>query len=198
MHNINYTLADTNKMTYEEFGGLVDVLHTKISEYLKDKGTTIDLVSPVLRTGGVLGSMLAAKLRILPMLPVQFKYSYSPVELTQIISVPDILQKIPDEPTILICEGNTSSGETAVNVIKLLKQKFPSSHLLYATVTQVYSEQVLELEGVDQIFYGVQTNENFSIGDQEAERLGLRKGITVFPWENAQEEIDDFNAIFTS
>jgi hypothetical protein len=198
MHNINYTLADTNQMTYEEFGGLVGMLHTKISEYLKDTGTVIDVVSPVLRTGGVLGSILAAKLRVVPMLPVQFKYSYAPIELVQVISVPDILQKISDEPTILICEGNTSSGETAVNVVKLLKQKFPSSHLLYATVTQVYSEQILELEGVDQIFCGVQTNENFSISDQESERLGLRKGITVFPWENAQEEIDDFNAVFAS
>jgi len=50
------------------------------------------------------------------------------------------------------------------------------------------------LDGIEKVFYGTMTNENFKATPEEAESLGLRKGITIFPWEKAESELADINA----
>ena len=67
-----YTEKDTNPMSWEEFDKLTNVLIQKITDYFE--GTkNVRVVSQLHRTGGIVGSVLAIKMEIVPLLPLQFK-----------------------------------------------------------------------------------------------------------------------------
>lgn len=188
-----YTQKDTNPMSWQEFDELTDNLVKKIREYFggTDK---VHVVSQLHRTGGIVGGVLAIKMGVVPLLPVQFKYSYNPTEIKQIISIPDILVPVPEEMNIILAEGNTSSGSIAKKATKAIKEKYPKAKIYLATLTKVYGG-FEELDGIEKVFYGAMTNENFKASPEEAQKLGLRRGITIFPWENTESELADINAI---
>ena len=98
----NYTEKDTNPMSWEEMNGLVDVLIEKINKYFNKQNQKVDVISQLHRTGGIVGSLLAIKMGVIPLLPVQFKYSHNPTKINQIISVPDILVGIPENMNIIL------------------------------------------------------------------------------------------------
>ena len=188
----NYTEKDTNPMSWDEFDHLIDVLIEKINKYFNKQNQKVDVISQLHRTGGIIGSTLAIKMKIIPLLPVQFKYSYCPTKITQIISVPDILIDVPEDMNIILAEGNTSSGSVAKEAAKVIKAKYPKAKIFLATLTKVYSG-FEELEGIEKVFYGTMTNEKFKASPEEVAKLGLREGITIFPWESAKEELSDIN-----
>jgi hypothetical protein len=178
-------------MAWHEFDELMDILLQKITHHLGAQN--VHVVSPLLRTGGIVGGILAIKMGVVPLLPLQFKHSYAPTEIRQIISLPEILVPVPTNMNILIAEGNTSSGSTALRAARLIKEKYPEARIYLATLTKVYGSPE-SLDGIEAIFYGTLTNENFNAPPEEAERLGLRKGVTIFPWENIESELADLNA----
>lgn len=187
-----YTEKDANPMSWQEFNGLTNVLVEKIIEHF---GSTdnVHVISQLHRTGGIVGSVLAIKMNIIPMLPVQFKYSYNPTEIRQIISIPDILVPVPEDMNIILAEGNTSSGSIAKKAAQAIKEKYPKAKIYLATLSKVYGG-FEELEGIEKVFYGTMTNENFKATPEEASKLSLRSGVTIFPWENAESELKDINA----
>ncbi len=189
-----FTISDINPVSYEELGEFMDVLSSKIETYFRDKDEKIDIIVPLLRTGGITGGILSIRLRVLNVLPVQFKYFYNPTTIKQILSLPEILTEIPESPNILLTEGNTSSGSIAKEAAKLLKQKYPNSKIYHATVSKVYGGPE-KLDNIEEIFYSVLTNENFKADEKEIAELHIRKGITIFPWENAEDELRDINSI---
>jgi len=130
---------------------------------------------------------------VIPLLPVQFKYSHNPTKINQIISVPDILVGIPENMNIILAEGNTSSGSIAKEATKVIKAKYPKAKVYLATLTKVYGG-FEELEGIEKIFYGTMTNEKFKASPDEVKKLGLRQGITIFPWESTKEELFAVNS----
>jgi hypoxanthine phosphoribosyltransferase len=195
MHNPHYSLEDVNYMSYEEFGELTESIFYQVSEYLAEQNKKIDIVVPIVRSGGVLGSMLAVHFKVTTVLPIQFKYSYKPLELKELVPLPDI-QTTQLNPVILICEGNTSSGTTAKYTIQEVKNKFPQSTILYATLTAVYNPNNPPIESIDKFFYGIQTNEDNAVDEMKAHELNLRSGKTVFPWEKAEDELKDINDIY--
>ena len=128
-----------------------------------------------------------------PLLPVQFKYSYNPTKIRQIISVPDILVEVPEEMNVILAEGNTSSGSIAKEAAKAIKAKYPKAKIYLATLSRVFGG-FEKLEGIEEVFYGTMTDENFKATDEERKRLSLRPKITIFPWENPKDELNDINA----
>lgn len=94
---------------------------------------------------------------------------------------------------ILLCEGNTSSGSISVKAAKVLKEKYPEAQIYLATLTKVFGGPE-KLEGVEHVFYGRLTNESFKASEEEIVTLNIRKGITIFPWENADDELADINS----
>ena len=134
-------------MSWQEFDQLIEVLIQKINDDLKDKGG-VNVISQLHRTGGIIGSILAIKMKIIPLLPVQFKYSYNPTKITQIISIPDILIEVPENMNIVLAEGNTSSGSIAKQAAKAIKEKYPKAKIYLATLTKVYGG-FEELEGIE-------------------------------------------------
>lgn len=189
----NYTEKDTNRMSWEEVNGLVDILIGKVNKYFNEQEIQVHVISQLHRTGGIIGSLMAIKMGIIPLLPLQFKYSYNPTKITQIISVPDILVDVPEEMNVILAEGNTSSGKVAMEAAKVIKAKYPKAKIYLATLTKVYGG-FDKLEGIEEVFYGVMTNEKFLANEEEVSKLGLRAGITIFPWENVKEELSAVNS----
>lgn len=184
---MKFSIEHTNKMTWEEVDRLIDALLIRISD------KKISVIAPLLRTGGIVGGVVSIKAKIETMLPVQFKHSYHPTAIHQVVSIPDILDAVPDPLNILLCEGNTSSGSTAIRAAAAIKQKYPQAKVYLATLTKVYGCPDV-LEGIEEIFYGTMTDENFKASEEEIQQLNLRRGITILPWEDAEAELSDINA----
>ncbi len=133
-------------------------------------------------------------MRIIPILPVQFKYSYNPRRIDQIISVPDILVDVPEEMNVLLCEGNTNSGSIAMRAADAIHEKYPKAKIYLATLVKVFGCPD-RLDGIEHVFHGVMSDENFKATEEQKKELDLRQGITVFPWERAEDELADINAM---
>lgn len=188
------TKEDTNPVSWLEFDELIDELLNKINRYFQKKDESINVITPLLRTGGIIGGVVGIKMRILLTLPVQFKYSYNPTKINQILSIPDILTDIPEPMNILLCEGNTSSGLISKQAAVAIKEKYPQAKIYLATLTKVYGGPE-ELEDIEEIFFGRMTDENFQATEEEKINHNLRSGITIFPWESVDDELSDINAM---
>lgn len=191
-------MNDTNYMGWEEFGKILDTLIGKLDLYQKTHDIRFDIVAPIVRNGGIPAVAIANKFKITRFLPVQVKYVYGAdnharAELKQMLSLPKILQDVPEKPNILVCETNTGRGESAKKSVYIIREAYPAATIYYATVAKVYGGPDA-FENVQEYFWGVQTNEFFKASDEEAGRLGLRPKITIFPWETAEFELADINA----
>ncbi|MCR4313636.1 MAG: hypothetical protein NUV84_00080 [Candidatus Uhrbacteria bacterium] len=51
------------------------------------------------------------------------------------------------------------------------------------------------LEGIEHVLHGVMSDEKFLATDEQKKILNLREGITLFPWERAQDELTDINSL---
>ncbi len=172
-------------MSWKEFDDLISILIKKLS----NKG--INIIAPMLRTGGIIGGVISVKTEIITMLPVQFKYSYNPTTINQISSIPNLLNIMP-VMNVLLCEGNTSTGSIAIKASRAIREKYPHAKVYLATLTKVFGCPE-KLEGIEGIFCGTMTNEAFKASKEEVEKLHLREGITIFPWENIKSELSDIN-----
>ncbi len=178
-------------MDWNEFDKLISVLIRKINAYFGDKEP--DVVAQLHRTGGIVGSVLAIKMGIVPLLPLQFKYSYNPTKITQITSVPDLLVDVPEDMNVILAEGNTGTGSIAKEAAKAIKAKYPKAKVYLATLCKVYGG-FEKLDGIEEVFYGTLTDEKFQASEEEKNRLGIRSKITIFPWENTKDELSDINS----
>ena len=191
---MNYTDRHVNPVSYAEFGLLVESLISKIQILIEKEKIQIDGVAPVLRSGGVAGSMIAVHFRVPVMFPLQFKYHYQPRALKQVLQLPPVPDGLPRDPVILICENNTTSGKTARGAIDAVKQQIPHAKILYATVSKVFGGPDT-IEGAEHYFYGICTNENFLATQDQEREMGLRPGIAVYPWEVISDELREMNGI---
>lgn len=187
MNQKTFSQEDTNKMTYDEFGKIIDDLVSKI----ESSGIKFEAVAPILRSGAIQGMMLAIKLKIFKVIPLGLKSNYETGEIDELFTVPEV--ELRGNSNILICENNTYSGHTATKAIALLQRKYPKATLYYATIAKVYGGPE-SFDGIKDYFYGVKTNEMFKADQLESVRLNLRPNITIFPWENTEDELKDINA----
>ena len=192
MENGKVTLDDVNPMSWADFGNALDSPLSKIVSYCKSTNTQFDIVAPILRSGGVTGSAIAINLGITAFLPIQFKHMPGSREPRQMLSVPDILQDPPASPNILVCETNTDRGIMAVNAIELIQSQYSTAKVFYATLAKVYGGSK-DLTGAVESFFGVETNERSVLSEADCEAKGVRPGICIFPWENAEDEISQIN-----
>jgi hypothetical protein len=181
-------------MSWEEFGATVETLIGKIDAYQKKHKLTFDSVVPILRGGAIPATIIANHFGIGRMLPVHMGYRYNgkDTSVKQRLTLPRFLEPLPPHPTFLICETNTRRGRTATATIALLRRTFPTSTLYYATVARAYGGPET-FEGIEEYFYGIQTNELFAATDAQCKKLTLRPRITLFPWEDPVRELAAVN-----
>lgn len=170
----------------------MDLLCKQIEDYCSSTQTVFDAVVPVLRSGAIPGIILAVKLKVLRILPLQLKYKYETGKLDQLLELQQV--KLPKKAKLLICENYTYSANTAQAAIKISHAKYPDAKLYYATVAKVVYGGDDELPFIKRYFYGVLTNEMFKLIDGQAATKQIRQKITIFPWEDTDAELVDINS----
>lgn len=181
-------------MGWDEFGGILDCLIKTVEEYFAGQGREIHAVSPLLRSGGVVGGAMAVRMRVIPMIPVQLKHVGGPDGILQVFDIPNITVNLPRRPDILLCDTNTGGGVLAGRAAALLGEVYPGARIYLATLAKVYGTPDT-IEGIADIFYGVLTDENLIASPLECERLRIRPGIPLFPWERAEDELRALNVL---
>lgn len=193
MSQKQFTIHDTNKMSWQEFDQLIDNLLQKI----KATNVSFDAIIPILRNGAIPATIIANKLDIITYLPLQVKYNYSAKEIEQLIPFyKPITKDLGERPHFLVVESNTFSGQSAIKAAEIIKKEYPNAYLYYATVTRVYRNPEIQLPMYEQYFYGCQTNENFEADNNTEKSLYLRPNITIYPWESVENELHDINSFF--
>lgn len=197
--NRKYTVDDSNPISWDEFGNLTTKLLNNIQVYLNNHKISLDAIAPILRNGAIPGTIIANKLEITTLLPVQVKYDYGSNRPEQLLPFcKPLTSDLGEKPKILVTECNTFSGESARLTAEIIKKTYPKASLFYATVTRVFRKPEINLPLYEEYFYGVMTNENFEAKADEVGKLRLRKGITIYPWETPEKELKDINEYFST
>lgn len=187
---MQYQLKDTNPMSWDEFGQMCEKLVNKVL----DLGVKFDAVAPVLRTGMIPATVIANKLGIINIIPVHLKYFYNPTEIKLMMPIVKPLS-LDSKPRILVVEANTSSGDSAEKAYSLLKKEIPDSEIYYATLTRVFKRDLRSLSMYKACLYGVMTDEDVTATEMEKKEFSLREGITIYPWETAERELEEINSL---
>lgn len=184
---LKYSKKDFKRVSWEGYGKTLETLYQKIEKYLKEKNIKIDAVVPILRAGAFPGTYLAYKLRLLKILPIQYKYlpgqSIEPVKLLDGLSLD---RKIGSPAVFLLVENNHCFGTSAKMAAEELKKFFSSCKIIYVAAHMDYSHQ--DAVSAEAVFYGRLTNEARGLNLEEAKEKGLTNEIFLFPWENLEEE----------
>jgi len=178
-------------MDWNEFHSIVDGLIHDLEIYQRDNNFAFDIISPIMRSGAIPATIIANKLQIVPMSPLQLKCEKDGVN----VKFPPVVPSDVDANEllhILVVETNTGSGASAALALNLLKKTYPNANFHFVSVCKVYGKPNV-IEGYESYRYGIQTNETFDVEQQEIEENKLRCGITIFPWETAKFELEEVN-----
>lgn len=199
-----YKKSDFKRLSWEKYGKILEKLFEKVSKYIKENNIEIDAVVPILRGGAFPGTFLAARLHLLRILPVQYKYFFEAhgnavsggaEKLRFSCRKEIILKKLfgflktdinKEQPVFLLVENNHCFGLTAQTAAKDLKTEFPNCRIIYASDTMDYSYQ--KNEHAEAIFYGELTNDTKTLSEEDAKQKGISNKMHLYPWENLEEE----------
>ena len=187
-----YTKEDLRRISWQEYGEMMEKITTEVKSYIEKNGIKIDAVVPIMRGGAFLGTYLTYKLNLLRILPVQYHYFFvgkNKAELHQILFTPK--KKMFDhDPTFLVVEGDQCYGNTVIHTTKDLKKLFPNCRILHAADVLDYSYKDATKGLVEKTFYGKYTNHCEELTEKDCKKLGIEHGSTIAPWENYDEEIN--------
>jgi len=176
------------RVSWDEYEKVLQTLLKKIQDYVKKNNLKIDIVVPILRGASFSGAYLAYKLKLIRIVPVQYKYFFDEnkkIELRRLLGLPADIS-LSEKPTILVVENNHCFGLTAENATKDIRERFPNATILYAADWMDYSFQ--KNKYADVIFYGKLNNDTKVLTEEEAIEKGFEIPGTLFPWENEKEE----------
>jgi len=187
-----YKKKDFKRLSWDEYFLSIDILKRKIQHYLRKNALKIDAIVPILRGGVFSATYLAYQLGVLKIIPVQYKYFYigKKAELKAIL--PFNRENMPEDPVLLLVEGNHCYGLTAQTAAKDIKHILPKAKILYAADNMDYSHQ--KNDYADEIFYGMLTNECRELTPEQAKKKGIYPYSYIAPWEVMEEEWQTVNA----
>jgi hypoxanthine phosphoribosyltransferase len=187
-----YKKENLHVRSWADYSKELDALTKKVVNYVKRNKIIVDAVVPIERGGNFAGTYLAYKLRVLQMLPVQYKYFFvgKICELKKMMSVPKDTFSKTESPVLLLVEGNHCMGMIANIAAKDLKKQFPKCRIIYAASNMDYNHQDA-VEDAEASFHGSLQNDCMELSDKECRKHGIdpKKSI-LFPWENIEEEWD--------
>ena len=179
--------SDLRMLSYTEFGRLLDVLTATVAATCTERQLRIDVVAPILRSGGITGCHLASKLGVTAMVPLQYRHTYDPVSpIRQQFSIPTLTAEPQDSVVILMADTNTVTGEVARFAARELRTRWPSSTILFASV--MLDVSIERLPDVDVLISAHRTNERRTVSLENATRIGVSNELLIFPWEDLEEQ----------
>lgn len=189
---------DFEKISWDEYQLAVKTISNQINNYCSKNEINIDFIVPIFRGGSVLCTSLSHILSVISIYPCQYKYSeeiingkkaYTP---KRILSTIDTINNKHLPYVILVTEGNHVRGITSQLCINHIKENFPNSTIVYASVGRDYAHKKY-LNGTNYECYGFCTNETETLTEDECVIKRVKHKFVVYPWENIDEEIQEVN-----
>lgn len=132
---------------------------------------------------------------VIDMLPIQLKHNSETQQIDLKVGL-DYIDgtKINEDECILLVEGNHVTGTTSNMAVNLLKEKFGmNTKIVYVSLTRDYTNRN-SVKNICYTTWGMTTNETKEISKEECERLGINYNlVSVYPWENVEEELFELN-----
>jgi hypothetical protein len=178
---------DLRTLSYKEFGSLLDVLTRKVISTCKERALRIDIVAPILRSGGLTGCHLASKLGVTNMIPLQYRHTYEAVApVRRQFDAPALTAEPPDPVVILMVDTNTVTGAVAQYAADELRMTRPSSRILFASLMLDLS--IEHLPHVELLISAQRTNERRTVSFELARDMGVSNDVYIYPWEDLEEQ----------
>jgi len=185
--------SDLRLLSYAEFGCLLDVLTANVVSACTERQLRIDVVAPILRSGGITGCHLASKLGVTAMMPLQYQHTYDPASpIRRQFSIPTFTIEPQDSVVILMADTNTVTGEIARSAARDLRMKWPDSTILFAS--SILDLSIEQLPDVDLLISAQRSNERRTISVEKAMRIGVSNDVLIFPWEDIEEQWSEIQA----
>jgi len=179
--------SDLRMLSYTEFGCLLDALTANVLSACTERQLCIDVVAPILRSGGITGCHLASKLGVNAIMPLQYKHTYDPARpIHRQFSPPTFTAEPQDSVVVLMADTNTVTGEVARHAARDLRMKWPASTILFASV--IVDLSIEQLPDVDVLISAQRSNERRSVSAESATRIGVSNEVLIFPWEDTEEQ----------
>jgi hypothetical protein len=178
-----YTPSDLSPLPWPEFGEAFEALAARAA-----RRGPFDAVVPILRSGAVTGGMLAVRLGVAVVLPIQLKVAHRPERIVTVVRLPRS-RALPPRPRILVCDVNCSTGATATEAVRQVRARWPGARVTVAVLALVHGGP-RSIQGAEALLHGIETDEGF----RAPGRVDLRPGATLFPWERPEEELAELNA----
>jgi hypothetical protein len=174
-------------LSYAEFGRLLEVLTANVISVCAERRLGIDVVAPILRSGGIAGCHLASKLGVTTIVPLQYRHTYSlSPPIRQQFSMPIPTTEPKEACVILMVDTNTVTAGVATCAARELRAKWASSTILFESVLMDLS--IEQVPDVDLLISARRTNERRTASSEIAVRLGVSNDVLIFPWEDIEEQ----------
>lgn len=132
---------------------------------------------------------------IIDILPIQLKYNHKTKYVDTKIGL-DYLKdnSISENECILLVEGNHVTGKTANIAINMIREKFGNNvKIIYVSLTRDYSYRN-SVKDVCFTTWAMSTNETKKLTEDECKKLNINYNlVSVYPWENIEEELFELN-----
>lgn len=179
-----------HKLTWAEYGKLIDDLWSDLQKKLEDNKVKIDAVIIILREGAFTGIPLAYRLNTYKVIPIQYKYMLyeGGNELLQIAKIPELNYKLPEHPVFLLCDTFPSGGKTKSLAIEEFKKLYPEAKFVFASIIQDSSVN----QNQDILFsaWAVDVDPGWRTKHPIYANAGVTNVLyTLLPWENTEEEL---------
>lgn len=191
----NETESGFYRLSWEQYQSIADDL----SNQIRNLDINFDFIVPIMRGGTILAISLSHSLGITRIYPVQYKYVYENIEGKELYHPIQMFSSIPsiksrNKPyTILVTEGNHSTGVTSQECINHIRSFLPNCQIYYVSIGRDYAHQE-RLKNTSFELWGMQTNERKTLTIEECMELGIQYDYMLYPWENLEEELAEIIA----
>lgn len=192
----HYSEKDLDLISWERIDGFINKIYGDITKYLQEKNMKIKYIVPIMRGGGIPAIILSHMFQVIEILPIQLKYNNQTLEIEKKLELNYLKDETLDKnDAILLVEGNHVTGKTAQIAMNMIKEKFGHDvNVIYVSLTRDYTFKN-SVENVCYTTWAMSTNETKALSEDECKRLGINyQLVSVYPWENKEEELEALNA----
>lgn len=190
-----YTKKDIDLISWEKMDSFIDKIYKDINNYLKSNNLSIKYIVPIMRGGGVPAIKFSHMFNVIDMLPIQLKHNHETHGIDTKIGleyVKDIT--VNEDECILLVEGNHVTGETANIAVQMIREKFGKDvKIIYVSLTRDYTYKD-SVKDICFTSWAMTTNETKELSKEKCNELNINYNlVSVYPWENIEEELDELN-----
>ncbi len=191
-----YTEKDLDLISWERIDGFIDKIYKDVDNYLIDNNLKIKYIVPIMRGGGIPAVIFSHLFDVIDMLPIQLKHNHETHNIDKKIGLEYVdSSNIDKNECILLVEGNHVTGKTANIAVDLIRQKFGDDvKIIYVSLTRDYTYRN-SVNNVCYTTWAMTTNEMKELSEDKCKELNINYNlVSVYPWENVEEELKALNA----